>query len=451
MTKANSQRPPEIITHLARQVSHILADYLSNPELLNKRHALEDRCAVKLILTLSKSEKYRQELLFRDYRLDHDELWIDLNLLDGSTQKAYAESEFYVQAVLGKRLQLVAKHKSFPTNLHFLLLMLCRYSLDTNWLKTWVKRKRNSGAEIYDVFFSKIAKKLQGQCRGIKQESAIAKNLRERFGDLYLSVGRNRAVIPAEITLFNVIETIPTPLNETIKNLPVWYAALIERILLSLNEGYGLLRACGLPPQAFWDELSIGKLRELKHLKNLAEAYMESTTKSSRYDAYEKAFNALLSQKTTPRAKDQPAQDKNTKIAGFEDFFDFAGSTVGACLLHTQFLSDADTMEGEKNYTESIPATEPRNTDLELDLENLAKTHANDFTPVTQYFFEQALIKQRPQNGPDNFFNDAQFRKLVAADKNYAHLDDNKLALKLIQKMKELPDLKAIIQAHIVP
>ncbi|NOT85627.1 MAG: hypothetical protein HOP02_12810 [Methylococcaceae bacterium] len=345
MTTANSHKPPEIITRFAKHLSRIMADYLTNSDVGDKRHPLKDRLAVKIMLTLSEVKLYREDLLFRDYKLDHDELWIDYVLPDGKLQRLHTESIFYVQAVLGKRLMLVSKRKSLPTNLHFLLLMLCRYSLDNNWLNTRIKRKHEPASDINAAFFNPLAKLLKRQCQRLKTVSAVSATYRERYGVLYLQVGQNRAEMPEEISLFDVLEAVPIPLNAALKQQPVWYAPLLERILLSLNEGYGLLRACGLPPQIFGDDLSIGRLRELRHLKKAAEAYLKKGDIQSREAAYSQAFAALVARK-----KSAPEQNKVTKWAGFEDFKGFAGSEVGAKLLQTQFdaLHTLKIMETER-------------------------------------------------------------------------------------------------------
>ncbi len=53
-------------------------------------------------------------------------------------------------------------------------------------------------------------------------------------------------------------------------------------------------------------------------------------------------------------------------------------------------------------------------------------------------FFKQAVIAQRPLAGEQSVFNDAEFCDLVAADKHYAQLDADKLAAKLILKIKTI-------------
>lgn len=440
MPQKTTSRPPEIITHFARQLSHILAEHLVDPGRGNNRHPFRDRFALKLMLSLSQARLYREELLFRDYSQQRDDLWVDYVLPGGGTQKLHTESIFYVGLVLGKPLQLVAKHKSLPTNLHLLLLMLCRYSLDTHWLRTWVKRKHEPATDIHEAFFNPVAKLLKGLCQRLKIVGPLVQTYQQRYGALYLTTGQNRAEIPAEISLLDVVEIVPCPLNAAIKLLPAWYPALMERILLSLNEAYGLLRSCGLPPQEFWDELSVGKLRELKQLKALAEPYLESSVKNSRHDAFEQAFATLQDKKNT--TQDQATQNKLSKIAGFDSFLAFAGSKVGARML--RIFPDSLNPDDEEEAPIPDPQGPPENNSEELRqaLSAFLEAHIESFPPIIKYYYQHAVIEQQPPNGAGSFLHNAEFRKLVAADKKFAALDDGQLQTQLFQT------LTAILKKH---
>jgi hypothetical protein len=432
-----SHKPPEIITHFSRQLGHIMADYLTNPDLDGKRHPLKDRLAVKIMLTLSEVKLYREELLFRDYRLSNEELWVDSVIANGGIRKHYDEAMFYVHVVLCKRLQLVAKRKSFPTNLHFLLVMLCRSSVDTRWLKTWIKRSRKPATDIYAAFFKHMAEILKRQCQRAKDDSPLVKTLQERYGHLYLMVGENRAKILEEISLFDVIEAAPVPLNTCIKQIPRWYSRLLEHSLLSLNEQYGLLRSCGLPPQEFWDTLSIGRLRELKNLKQAAEAYLKSGEHKNHEEAYKQAFADMANSKTNPTSAGTTGQDKKVKVAGFADFWDFAGSEVGTTLLKTPRISIHSYGNDEPAYDPIDPAG---NSHEEMN-DIFAQVVANNpgkCTPVITYFFKQVIVEQRHTYGRDSILKDMEFIELVKADKKYAHLDIDKLRAKLCQDIKDL-------------
>jgi hypothetical protein len=402
-------------------LAHIIADHLTTPK-NNNRHSLKDQFVIKLMFTLSKTELYRKNLLFRDYSKESAEVWEDFILPNGNLQKLHTESIYYVQAVLGRRLTIVAKRKSFPTNLHFLLLMLCRYSLDNNWLKTRIKRKPAQIACINAPFFQTIEKILKRQCQQLKNIGAVSKTYREQYGTLSLIVGENRAEVVEEISLFDVIEAVPAPLTPAIQKLPVWYVPLVEHILISLNENYGLLRSCGLSPQEWGEEISIGKLRELKKLKKMADNYLKLGTKKTLYTAYQQAFLTLQ-------------QDKG-KIAGFVDFLDFAHSKVGVTLLQVEFVPLFSDDEESENLCEKIVAPEYNSVEMENGLEKLLVDYARSFSPLTAYFFKQALILQRPLQGENGVLNDAGFLTLVAVYEDYVKLEPDQLADKLIQKIK---------------
>lgn len=432
MSNANN-RPPDIITRFARQLSHMLAEHLTSPEWVNKRHPLKDCLAVAIMVILTDVKLYREGLLFRDYSTQGDELYITLK-----EERIHTESIFYVGEVLSKRLVIVSKHKSFPSNLHFLFLMLCRYSQEPQFLRTWVKRRKLPAVDIHDTFFSATANALKKQCQRLKTMSSVSMTYREKYGVLYLLVGHNRAEMPEEISLMDLVEAVPMPLNDEIKQSPVWYAPLLERIVLSLNERYGLLRSCGLPPQEFWDneKLSIGKLRELKNLKKITDSYLMTGEKQKPYDAYERAFADLLNSKKEAKAKNPDKPDKKLKVAGFTDFLDFVGSEEGAWMVKTKFESFYGDDDNQKHELAAPPVF--NNDDMRETSSLFLFEHASYFTPVTTYYFEQAVIEQRSAEGKVGFFNDVEFCRLVAADKQYAHLDTDKLRTKLCKHIEDL-------------
>lgn len=425
MTNTTPRKPPLIITRFATELSTIIADYLSNPELLNQRIPLTDRLAIKLMFTLNKNF-YRRELLFRDYSKLNTDLLIEYVQPDGNTKELHTESIFYTQAILGRRLTIVAKQKSLPTNLHILLLMLCRYSVDNNWLTTRIKRRKKT-PYADELFFKKTAKILNRQCKQLKTMSAVSTTYRKKYGAFHLSVGENSSELIEEISLFDLIEAVPKPLKTTIKQLPVWYRPLVENILSSLNGEYGLLRSCGLAPQDWLGELSIGNLRDLKKLKKITDNALKIGEQKELYFAYQQAFLEILGKK----------ESKTPKVAGFKSFSGFSDSKIGMTLL--KFLNN--NIENQ-DFFESPSSTENDAVDLEMGLKTLLVDYADIFTPLTAYFFEQALILQRPLYGNDGMFNDTLFRNLVAQDKKYSGLEDKKLATKLSQK------IQMIIEKH---
>ncbi len=407
-------QPPRIVTNFAIDLSRILSDYLTNPELEDKRIPLKDRVAIKIMLTLNK-QNYRRKLLFRDYSQKPADLLSEYYLPDGSIKKLHTESIHYTQDVLSKRLTIVSKHKSLPTNLHLLLLMFFRYSEDQKWLRTRIKRKTNKPC-INDLYFKKIANVLKRQCHQLKNMGMVSKTYREKYGIFHFISGNNSAELVEEISLFDVIEVVPTPLVKSLTESPAWYIPLLERILVSLNENYALLRSCGLSPHQWQGELSIGKLRALKQLKKKVDSYLMTGEEKDNYSAYQQAFITMANGKT--------------KTAGFEDFTEFSQSDVGRALLKIDSISFDDE---NTNLTDTYPDNENNSAEMETALKQLLIDHANSFTTVTAYFFEQVLILQRPIYSEDGVFNDPEFSKAIKADDTYANLEGEKLADKLIR------------------
>ncbi len=430
-------QPPRIVTDFSKDLGGILADYLSNPELEDKRIPLKDRLAIKLMLTLNK-KIYRDKLLFRDFSQKPSDLLEDYMIPDGSTKKLHIEAIYYTQDVLAKRLTIVSKHKSLPNNLHLLLLMLFRCSEDDNWLRTRIKRKKTSTC-INDLYFKRTANKLKRQCKQLQKVGAVSKNYREKYGMFHFISGNNSAELVEEISLFDVIEAVPTPLKKSITKFPLitnetkkqhWYFRLLEHILLSLNEKYALLRSCGLPP-FYWHEsgLSVSKLRALKQLKKMADLHQINGQQKDNYSAYQQAFLTM--------------QNEKNKVAGFEGFIAFSHSAVGKALLKQDTVSFDG--ENEENYSVAETYSENKNnsTEMEAALKKLLSDYSGSFSEVTAYFFEQVLVLQRPLYSENGIFKDAEFCKAVKADEAFSNLEGEKLVNKIIRKTQ------SIIKKHI--
>ena len=411
------KKPPEIITRLARQLRKVIVDELTGTDVHSQRHPLKDRFAIRLMQTLSASPLFREELLFRDYHLDSAERWLDYVLPNGKSQKLHTESIYFVQAVLGRRLTIVSQHKSLPNNLHLLLLMLCRYSLDGQWLKARIKRRLGVLPVFQDSFFLTVAKRLQRQCAKLKPIGAVSCSIRERYGPLYLIAQHNHEELPEALSLFDVLDACPAPLNTALNLPPPWFLPLLERLLVSLNSYYGLLRSCGLPPQQWGETVSIGKLTELKELKKTADAYLDSGGLTRLHDAYQQAFAELK------------------PCAGFADFYDFAGSAVGAAMLQIPIVPFSADPEQGVDFTETIASDQHSSPELDQALANLLENHADSFTPVTAYFFQQAVVLQKPVYGEDGVLNDPFLRDLLADDPAYSRLPADKQLAKLLQRI----------------
>ncbi len=434
MAMQASRKPPRIITIFAKKLGGILADYLSNPELLGQRIPLKDRLTVKIMLSLNK-KFYQRELLFRDYSQKSSDLLIDYVMPKGHIEKLHIESIYYTEEILSRRLTIVSKQKSLPSNLHMLLLMLCRYNVNDVWQRTKIKR-RHTEPSVTDTFFKATETIAKKQCKKLKNVSAVSETYRKKYGCFQLVLGRNSAELIEEISLFDLIEVMPSPLKSAITTQSTWFVPLIERILSSLNENYGLLRSCGLPPQEWRGELSIGKLRDLKLLKRTSDDLLKTGQQKELSLAYQQAFLEIQARKTkNPK--------KLAKLAGFYDFMEFSHSKVGTALLKIEFNSFDDSGKENHGFADTLAAEEECSSEMDSALKNLLTDYTDSFTPLTAYFFEQVLVLQRPLYSDKGLFNDIQFRRLVAADKNYAKMKEEKLVDKIIQK------IKLIMQKHV--
>ncbi len=411
-------QPPRIITNLAKDLSRILADYLTNPELDNKRIPLNDRLAIKLMLTLDK-QVYRRELLFRDYSQTS---YVDCYLPDGRKKKVCTESMNYLSDVLTKHLTIVSKHKSLPTNLHLLLLMFFRYSKNESWLRTRIKRQHKPPM-INDLYFKKTANVLKRQCDQLQEMGKVSKTYRKKYGCFHLMSGNSSAELVEEISLFDTVEAAPLPLRNNFTESPAWYVPLLERILVSLNESYGLLRSCGLPPNQWQSklsdgQLSIGKLRALKQLKKMSDNCLKVGDEKDTHSAYQRAFLSLSIDKA--------------KLAGFESFEAFTHSEIGNALLKVDLFS-LDEEEREQYLLDSTSLNEGVSVEINDALKKLLIDHLESFTPVTAYFFEQVIILG---GAIDKALKTPKFLKLLSAEEKYADLTDEALKEKLT-KMTE--------------
>ena len=424
-----TQKPPESVSQFAFQFSKYVAEYLSDPSLQDSRHPLKDRLAIKILLVLSyhlyykkdakETSLFRHELLFQDFRLSEDEQWLVIPDSSGHSQRIYTEAFNYLTEVLCKRTQLISTHQAKLTNVHKLLLMLWRYSVEERWLGTRLKRNNRPNIAPVDFsgsFFERTARILEKQYENLTDLSMMVKNIRLKYGALFLSVGTYRCCVADEMSLFDVIEAVPAPLRTTLlqPSPPRWYQPLVEKIILNLNEKYGLLRSCGLSPSDWHERFSVGILRELKELKKLADSYKKQDIDLDNEQAFEKAFATLLAEQG--------------KVAGYTEFKDFKYSEVGFAMMSIPLESIDDENNG------NTIVDDPFNPDHEHDLLRLLNDFPEDFTPITGYFFAEVIAKLRSIDSDNGIWTDLVFNDLLAADPYFSGLKKDEVIEKLITK-----------------
>lgn len=466
-----AKKVPYSIHVLAKELAEILASYFVFPNQNDGRIPLKDRLAVKLILTLNKPF-YRYQLLFRDYSLSSDEMFLEFPIppsfkdealgcmqrqqrsgsknkktvelsefldpiedveeeeaLDSESRQVYrvhTESIFYTQEVLGSRLTIVSHMKSLPNNLHRLLEQLCRHSLNKNWSNTIIERRKNSVTENCASFFKDTANKLKNQVKNNHKVSSVSETYRTQYGAFQLTACDNSAVVPEEISLFDVVEALPVPLKpEFLQHKPDWFAPLVERIVISLNDKYGLLRSCGLAPELWHKRLSSGKLRDLKQLKKGVDKILESESSLSMFEAYRMFFLEM--------------KKEQSKIAGFKDFDEFRTSELGTTLLKENrplsFNQASKSDQNSRNFEEIISSSTYIPSEMQMALFELLSTNKNYFTPLTAYFFEQTVILM---HSPKEIIKKDKFKALLAEAAKFSALSDQDLITALFKKVQQI-------------
>ncbi len=145
------------------------------------------------------------------------------------------------------------------------------------------------------IFVSRSAGRSQALCKGLGDDySPESVRRREQYGPLWLIRSPCVAEVPEELSLFEIAEALPVPLDARF-TADADLQRLIVRVMDALNERYMLLRGCGLNPM-FWherDEPSIARLRDLKRLRQDADELLRFGIETSNVDAYQRTFNEL--------------------------------------------------------------------------------------------------------------------------------------------------------------
>lgn len=377
---------------------------------LSKEVTDENKLWAEVLLTLNKIF-FRKHLLFRNYLLADEQPWQTL-MIKGGRIKIHVEANFYLLEVLSRRLTLANNLKNKPTNMHALLIAYCQRSKDDIWHHSRIERgffQQNISDNIFQDFATKLNQQRQ---RLGENYSEISQRRRREFGAYWFINNETCIEISEELSLFEVLALTPL-LQEEQAPPPL----LLVKVIESLNEKYGLLRSCGLPPR-FWfaRDIPIGQLKELKQLCIQVKLLTEKG--ESKMSAYEHAFNQL--------------KNKAKTWGGFNSFNEFLYSLLGQTITGI-FL---DSMESE---VENEPP------DLEQQLSNLPSQYPEDFNSVIKYAFISLIVEQAKvySQGKEGLVNDPQFLLLVKENPEYATLSKKEL-IKTLQHQ-----LASIIKKHI--
>ncbi|MGH6914343.1 MAG: hypothetical protein ACREH3_11635, partial [Geminicoccales bacterium] len=249
------------------------------------------------------------------------------------------------------------------------------------------------------------------------------------------------AEVPEEMSLFDVVEATPVPLDPAFAD-DAEVQRILVRVLDALNERYMLLRACGLDPEVWHDrdEPSIARLREMKQLRRPAEELLRLAIETDNIEAYRRTFGDL--------------KGKTKQFAGCASFDEFASTEHGMALLRYASLSldepiATDDEGDERALHESI--ADPNAEDVEDSVTRrlaagqwvrLLIEHQPDwFDPLMRHFFLEVIGAGRPIHGAPGdpgVLRDAAFQQLIESYPELSVLDEGELAEGLCRRAEEI-------------
>ena len=251
--KRKSQKIPAIVFHLSADILFLLEKYLT------KNDFDENRFSIELEMLLSQSKKYTNDLLFKDYNESiyyqetelQDEAYFYLTnvLLERRIRLATVNSGLDVKGIKSED----EMPKSIPTNMHLLLKILCSFSNHKNrveWKTTDIQRSQDlQNIDITPDWFRILEKDLHSQRNRLGNDfDDHGHKTKDKFGPYWLTVGAYATEVGEELNLIEVLSMVPLPLESGFSQDKA-VRKLFLQVILTLNNRYGLLRSCGLPPK----------------------------------------------------------------------------------------------------------------------------------------------------------------------------------------------------------
>lgn len=414
-----------------------------------------DRCVLALLVTLSR-RVYREGLLYRSQGEVAADAWLNLPSPDGAPVRIHQRALSYYDLVLGRRLSLARRLGTQPTNMHRLAEALLRHApADHPWKDARIARQHDAGgaapASANDggaaMAFARAARPLQRQIKALGDDySAVSVTQRAAAGPITLIAKGGSAEMPEELSLFDVLDLVPRPLD------PAWLndsdvQKLLARCLDSLNERFMLLRGCGLDPDDWYqrDEPSIAVLRDLRRLKQTARQLESAEAGMTWPIACRSAYERLA--------------EPGKSFAGSRDFAELSRSEWGMTVLGGAMLSlDQPLGDGENagHLGDLLPdpgaegdfaAAEAR-IDLIAWVERLDQRPNSPFTPALRLFFRDVLAQDKalfapPSGAYPGLLQHGELREALDADPVYAALDERARAERLYH------DAERLIRRHL--
>ena len=401
-----------------------------------------DRLQLALLATLSR-RRYVVNLLYRDFRRDGESAVQRYDLPDGTSIQIHDQAIVYLDKVLARRPKLARRLRETPGNMHLLLGLLARHSArGGGWADVEVRRDPDLEARGEDPdFLEPLARALAAQRQRLGDDYGEDSARRRReHGPIWLVRGACAAELPEEMSLFEVLEATPVPLQADFADDPE-LQRMLARVMDSLNERYMLLRASGLDPDEWHDrdEPSIARLRELKQLRRPAEDLLRLQIETDVDAAYRRTFDEL--------------KGAAASLGGFASFDDFATSPVGQAILRHGVLSLDEPVAGgdeddERARHETIASEAPpvdaavaERHDAGAWTRRLLAAHPGWFDPVMAAFFTAVIGHGRPIHGADGeagLLDDLAFRRLVRAEPSLRDLTPGELAEELYERAQAI-------------
>jgi len=448
-----------VLQTLARDLSNLLAEHLTPAP------RVRDRVTLAILLLFAgqspRSQYYRWNLLFRDFTAPEPDQ--EVPLPDGKTATLPAEAIRYVDEVLWlRRLTLANNLKERPGNIHLLLERLCQLHAAPAPFGAAAITRRPPGAAAAPERLGKTGRILQQQVSRLGDRYGdISVRRRAEFGPLWLAVADAFVEVPEEMSLDNVVEAAPLPLQARFHQ-DKEFAKRLLRVIEALNERYMQLRACGLKPDVWLaqERPSINQLAELRTLR-LAVQRLEQDGKSAA-GAFEQAFAEGL------------AAAGGKKFGGFTAFTEFYDDAVGIEMMRRgsvgtaaaergrplaaegeaegdeevefsfggEFAGDDNGDEGEGEDAGFYPEEMDEELDLQKTFSSLPDLFPQEFSPVMRHYFQQVLAQSAAPEKKAAALRDPEFLAAVKRDSRYCELAGDALQDALFR------DAEALIQRN---
>ena len=348
-------KPNPIIYRFCQEVNQIFNLYLAQSKVQDEKIWLS-------MIDILSHRFYTENLLFRDYAQGNNYEFIYIG-----GKRFHPEAWFYsTDVLLARRLTLANNKNDEPTNMHELLMFYLRSSINDYWQSiSLIRRSRVFNNEVWPAFFKPVAAILSKQCRNLgNRYGEVSKRRRLEFGPYCLSMGDNHVEVAEELSLTNVLESLPVPLQPQTA-----VPQILLRVIETLNERYALLRSCGLPPKDWLlsEQYSISQLKQLKQFVKGVQLRLKQQT-IGHENACRECFAEL--------------KGNDNSFIGFESFEAFSQFYRIETTTSSLYIENLDDYE------------EISSSQIDDDLLNFLKENPQLFNPVTQYVYHQLVVNE---------------------------------------------------------